>query len=155
MQFLYIKTPVMHILRILFTINTPIYPPKGKHMYSNLEEWLIISHSGISHIKFNKLLQIFKDPKAILSATKQQLLQYGIAKKSIDLIHRPDKKKIKYALKWSQYSGHFILTKNNPHYPAQLLPYSYLPNVLFVQGDYKDLQQLVKFYMGYAGVTNY
>jgi len=87
------------------------------------------------------LLQQFKYPKTIVSASKQALRQYNLSDAAIRHLKQPDTIKLNQALKWHEKPHHRIITRDDNDFPHQLLHYHYLPNVMFVRGNLAILNQ--------------
>jgi len=108
----------------------------------DITAWLLVSQApGIGSRKFQKLLDRFGDPRAILRASRQQLQAAGAPAPGIDWLLAPDERAIQPSLNWLEGPGRRLLTLADPAYPTLLKELPDPPPLLYVQGDPDCLSQ--------------
>lgn len=105
--------------------------------------WYLVQHSLPS---FYKLQQHYSDLNQALHADQYTTWQkLGIHKNHLQRFQNfhseTEQQKFQQCLKHIEQCCDFILTENDPDYPAQLLPYNDRPPILFGRGNAKALKQ--------------
>lgn len=109
-----------------------------------LHYWLALLHTptvGIATLL--RLLDTFPNLESLFTASKQNLLEKGIAQELADYLLHPDWKAVERDLRWlDQGDNRHILTYHDKAYPLLLKETVGPPMVLFVQGDTAILKNL-------------
>jgi DNA processing protein len=87
------------------------------------------------------LLKKFTNPKKILLASYEELLNAGISSTLANNLKNPDWKNVELCLHWAEQPQRYILHWGNLYYPSLLNEISVPPLILFVAGDLSILQQ--------------
>lgn len=121
---------------------------------SNHAEWLALTNiPKLGPVTLQKLLQRFGNPKAILSANKQELAAAGIPRQIAENICSPDKVAIAQDMAWLEHEMHHLITIEDAHYPNQLKQIADPPLVLYVHGK-QDLSLLSEPQLAIVGSRN-
>ncbi|MDT4332625.1 DNA-processing protein DprA [Methylomonas sp. MV1] len=96
--------------------------------------WLaLLRMPGIGGKSVRRLLERFS-PADVLAASRADLRSLDFSERQIDAILQPDWQRVDYDLSWLSQAGNYILTLDDPEYPAQLREIADPPPVLFVKG---------------------
>lgn len=87
------------------------------------------------------LLKKFTNPKQILLASYEELLNAGISSNLASNLQNPDWKNVELCLRWAEQPQRYILHWGSLYYPSLLREISVPPLILFVAGDLSILQQ--------------
>jgi len=97
---------------------------------------------GLGPAHFNKLLETFHSPEAILDASQTQLQSSGLSTKLCQSLKETDEKQLQHVLSWLESSAnHHLVCINDQQYPALLKSIHDAPLVLFVHGEVALLSQ--------------
>ncbi|MEW8584445.1 MAG: DNA-processing protein DprA, partial [Candidatus Thiodiazotropha sp.] len=103
---------------------------------SDTEAWLLVGlASGIGSRYFQRLLDHYGDPQAILGASRRELAELGIPHAAIDNLLRQDRSRIESSLAWLAQPNHQLLTLGDEAYPPLLRQIDAPPPLLFLMGD--------------------
>ncbi|PVV13316.1 MAG: DNA protecting protein DprA [gamma proteobacterium symbiont of Ctena orbiculata] len=103
---------------------------------SDTEAWLLVGlASGIGSRYFQRLLDHYGDPQAILGASRRELAELGISHAAIDNLLRQDRSRIESSLAWLAQPNHQLLTLGDEAYPPLLRQIDAPPPLLFLMGD--------------------
>lgn len=109
---------------------------------SDKEAWLLVSQaSGIGSRYFQRLLNRFENPIAILSASRKELAETGIPQPAINALLAQDQEAIQPALAWLEHPKHQLITLTDKDYPQLLQQTDAPPPLLFLIGDRELLHQ--------------
>jgi DNA processing protein len=109
---------------------------------TDTEAWLLVGlASGIGNRYFQRLLNRFGDPHAILNASHSELKALGIPNPAIASLLAQDHTRVAPSLDWLSDSNHQLLTLNDENYPNLLREIDSPPPLLFVIGDKALLHQ--------------
>jgi DNA processing protein len=108
------------------------------------DAWLkLILTPGLGAVRINRLLQQFKDPEAVVSASSSELSHAGINPELLKSLQSPDESRLEAANSWLDASGlHSMLTIHDEDYPGLLKSIDAPPPVLFVNGERTVLAKL-------------
>ena len=87
------------------------------------------------------LLKRFANPKEILLASYQELLNTGVSPILASNLQKPDWKSVELSLRWVEQPQRHILHWGDLRYPALLREISSPPLILFIVGELSLLQQ--------------
>ena len=111
---------------------------------SELKEWLTLSHvRHLGPITFNKLLNEFGTPDAILSAGRSKLQSAGVSNQVIEGILSPDIQEITDDLEWLAHPSHHVITIHDSYYPKLLIQIADPPPILYAIGEKEFVPQLL------------
>ena len=109
-----------------------------------LEEWLALTHvKQLGPVAFQKLLDKFSSPGAILKAGRGELQSTGVSKQIIDGILAPNEGAITQDLEWLQHETHHLITIQDAHYPKLLKQITDPPIVLYAIGNQTVVPELL------------
>jgi DNA processing protein len=98
-----------------------------------------VPRCGLSAVSM--LLEKFANPKQILLASYEELLNAGVSPILASNLQKPDWKSVELCLRWAEQSQRYILHSGDLHYPALLREISSPPLILFMMGELSSLQQ--------------
>jgi DNA processing protein len=102
----------------------------------NLPYWLALSRApGVGPVHFQRLLDRFGSPRAVLAASRAELAELGLKTPLIEYLQHPDWESVERDLRWAEQPGHFLLSLWDPAYPPRLRQIHDPPPLLFVAGD--------------------
>ncbi|NOY73244.1 MAG: DNA-protecting protein DprA [Gammaproteobacteria bacterium] len=110
---------------------------------NDLNYWLALLRApGIGPANFHKLLQCYKTPKALFDCSASQLAALPLRAPTLRYLAHPDWNAVEQDLLWSTQDHHYILTLQDPLYPALLkeIPGGG-PPLLFIDGDINSLNR--------------
>lgn len=90
---------------------------------------------GIGPRTARGLLERFADPRAIIAAPRQVLVESGLAKTAIEALKSPDRAALDPILAWAEKPDALLLTLDDPRYPPMLAAIPDAPPLLYVRGD--------------------
>ncbi len=109
---------------------------------ADTEAWLLVSLApGIGSRYFQRLLNNFGEPQAILGASRRELSELGIPQAAIDALLAQSHSSIKPSLEWLSKPGHELITLNDEAYPPLLRQIDAPPPLLYAIGDKQLLRQ--------------
>lgn len=100
------------------------------------------------------LLKRFANPKEILLASYQELLNAGVSPILASNLQKPDWKSVELSLRWAEQPQRHILHWGDLHYPALLREISSPPLILFIMGQLSLLQQQTLAIVGARNPTH-
>lgn len=104
---------------------------------SKLHYWLAATHLSMrmSVSKIDKWVSHFGSIETLFMATKTALEHSGWKEEEIAKIQQTNWKAIEEDLQWAQQGDCYLVTREDPHYPALLRQLSDAPFVLYVRGQ--------------------
>ena len=103
--------------------------------------WLALYRTpGAGNQRLQTLLTRFGSPTAVLAAGKQ-LRDCGLPDEAVDYLLAPDWGAVERDLAWLAEADNYLLTRQDPRYPALLTEIADPPLLLFVHGDPDYLRQ--------------
>jgi DNA processing protein len=109
---------------------------------SDTEAWLLVGlASGIGSRYFQRLLNHYGEPRAILGAKRRELNELGIPQAAIDALLAQSRSTIEPSLEWLSQPGHQLITLNDEAYPPLLRQIDAPPPLLYLIGDRQLIQQ--------------
>ena len=113
-------------------------------MMNELTDWLALWHvPGIGPATFNSLIHHFGSPGEALRASRDRLRQVGLPDRCLGGILSPDLEGVNRDLQWAQQPNHYIITIDQPSYPALLREIVHPPPLLYVHGNLIDRHDAV------------
>jgi len=102
----------------------------------SLAPWLgLIRVSGIGAKSARLLVDHFKSPDAVFSASAASLQKLGVSSKVVSALHQFDWRVIEPDLQWLEQDGHHVITFHDECFPDLLKEIPDFPVLLYVQGD--------------------
>lgn len=98
-----------------------------------------IPRCGLSAVSM--LLKKFANPKQILLASYEELLNAGVTPILASNLQKPDWESVELCLRWVEQPQRYILHWGDLHYPTLLRETSSPPLILFMMGELSLLQQ--------------
>lgn len=112
-----------------------------------------VPRCGLSAVSM--LLEKFANPKQILLASYEELLNAGVSPILASNLQKPDWKSVEFCLRWvEEQSQRYILHWGNLYYPALLREISSPPLILFTMGELSLLQQQTLAMVGARNPTH-
>ena len=104
---------------------------------STLEFWLRLWHiPGVGPKTFNKIIELFKSPKAVFDESYSSLLNLGFSHQQAKAIVGEHQENYIADIEWMESSSlNNIITIDSPLYPKALRHISIPPPLLYVSGD--------------------
>jgi len=103
---------------------------------SNVDAWLALWRvKGVGAKTYLALLDVFKTPQAVFSATANDLKQAGLSAKIAENIKSFNWSEIELDLKWLSRDDCHVMCWHDEDYPALLKEIPDPPPVLFIRGD--------------------
>ncbi|MEW8505516.1 MAG: DNA-processing protein DprA [Candidatus Thiodiazotropha sp.] len=109
---------------------------------SDTEAWLLVGLApGIGSRYFQRLLEHYGEPRAILGASRKELTGLGIPQAATEALLRQDRGRIESTLAWLAQPNHRLLTLGDDAYPPLLRQIDAPPPLLYLMGDEALLRQ--------------
>ncbi|SEH08345.1 DNA-processing protein DprA [Candidatus Venteria ishoeyi] len=114
---------------------------KAPHITATIADewpyWLALLHTPhVGPVVFAKLLKQFSSPRALLTAGRSSWMEAGMRGRLLAALEKPNWQAVDADFTW--LNGHqkrFLLTWDDPRYPAQLREIHDPPPILFGQGN--------------------
>jgi len=111
-------------------------PSQGSCSRDATDYWLALYRlTGVGNRGMHRLLQHFRTPEAIFSASCEQLQGVGLGAGAIDALRRPDWQAVEQDLAWLSAPGNRVVKFTDAAYPPRLAAIPDPPLLLFVHGD--------------------
>lgn len=108
----------------------------------NVPYWLALMHApGIGPVSYQTLLEQYGDPETVFH-TRHHKPSGILSETVLKYLHNPDWSAVEKDLAWQEHAGNYILTIQDPSYPALLKEIPDPPPVLFVSGNVQVLSNL-------------
>ena len=104
--------------------------------------WLRLAHTGLGLGVIYRLLEVFTEPEALLTASQAQLAACGLKSTQCHKLQQPNLAGVEADLAWEKAApDHWILPLVDSRYPERLRHISQPPLVLYIKGQLEALAQ--------------
>ena len=104
--------------------------------------WLRLAHTGLGLGVIYRLLEVFTEPEALLTASQAQLAACGLKSTQCRKLQQPNLAGVEADLAWERAApDHWILPLVDARYPERLRHISQPPLILYIKGQLEALAQ--------------